>query len=334
VAVTAANPLPRAAALPGLNPAAYRAHPLHAPDCIWVEKNCYIDIWIELLHALELDPTAMLAFTVAIDFEGDQWTFFKPPHEDLRALYGLDVQELYVWRPLIEHTIEHLQAGKFISTEADAYWLPDTAGTDYRQQHTKTTIVLNEIDLAGRRAGYFHNAGYFSLEGEDFANLFRLGAAPDPAFMPLFAELVRQDRVTRAPAENLRRLSLALLRKHIAWRPRENPVQRFRARFEQDFPAIAQQGMEHYHAWVFGTLRQLGAASELSALYLRWLDPVPASRFESAAAAFLDISSLSKSLLLKIARAVNAKRVLDASASFDAMAAAWARVTAELGRVT
>jgi len=40
---------------------------------------------------------------VAIDFEGDQWTFFKPPHEDLKALYGIDVQELYVWRPLLEH---------------------------------------------------------------------------------------------------------------------------------------------------------------------------------------------------------------------------------------
>ena len=42
----------------------------------------------------------MLPFTVAIDFEGDQWTFFKPPHDELCDLYGLDVQELNVWRPL------------------------------------------------------------------------------------------------------------------------------------------------------------------------------------------------------------------------------------------
>ena len=34
-----------------------------------------------------------------------------------------------------------------MSVEADAWWLPDTAGTDYRQQHTKTTIVLADIDL-------------------------------------------------------------------------------------------------------------------------------------------------------------------------------------------
>jgi len=127
VALSEATPQ-RAAALPHLDPANYSRHALHSPECNWVEKNCYIDIWIELIHSLKQEPLAMLAFTVAVDFEGDQWTFFKPPHEDLKALYGIDVQELYVWRPLIEHAVEHLRDGKFISTEADAYWLPDTAG--------------------------------------------------------------------------------------------------------------------------------------------------------------------------------------------------------------
>jgi hypothetical protein len=84
--------------------------------------------------------------------------------------------------------------------------------------------------------------------------------------------------------------------------------------------------MEHYHAWVFGTLRQLGANSELSAAYLRWLD----GSFESAAGAFSDLSAVSKSLLLKVARAVNAKRALDAAASFEQMAEAWERASASL----
>ncbi|HEV7554538.1 MAG TPA: DUF1839 family protein, partial [Kofleriaceae bacterium] len=120
---------------------------LHAEDRAWVEKNCYVDIWIEVIHAIGCDPIAMLPFVTAIDFEGDQWTFYKPPHEQLRALYGLDVQELNCWRPLIEHAEEHLAAGKLISTEADAWWLPDTSGTDYRRQHTKSTIVLNDLDV-------------------------------------------------------------------------------------------------------------------------------------------------------------------------------------------
>ena len=323
----------RAAAFHGLDTRSYQRHALHATDLSWVEKNCYVDVWIELIHALDLDPMAMLAFTVAVDFEGDQWTFFKPPHEDLRLLYGLDVQELYVWRPLIHHALEHLAAGKFISTEADAFWLPDTAGTDYRQQHTKTTIVLAEIDVAGQRLGYFHNAGYFSLEGEDFVRLFRIDVPSDPAFMSMYAELVRYDRAARVSTELLRAASLQLLRKHLDWRPADNPIERFRLRFECDLPAIATQGMAQYHAWVFGTLRQLGAASELSALYLGWLDPAQTGGYGAAAAACTEISTICKSLIMKVARAVNAKRTLHCAASFDAMGLAWDRATAGLRSV-
>lgn len=307
----------------GLDPTRYTRHHLHSPERIWTEKNCYVDIWIELVHALGLEPNAMMAFTVAIDFEGDQWTFFKPPHEDLKRLYGLDVQELYVWRPLLDHAVEYLHAGKLISTEADAFWLPDTAGTDYRSKHTKTTIVLESVDVAARRLGYFHNAGYFALEGEDFVKLFRLEAAPDPEFMPLFAELVRCDRARHLDARALREASRELLRKHIEWRPQVNPIPKFRERFERDLPELVREGMGAYHAWVFGTLRQLGAASELSALYLRWLDGDPEGRPSLAAEAFLKSSTVCKSLVLKIARAVNTKRALDASASFEELADTW-----------
>jgi hypothetical protein len=307
----------------GLEATQYIPHDLHSPERIWSEKNCYVDIWIELVHALGLEPHAMMAFTVAIDFEGDQWTFFKPPHEDIKRLYGLDVQELYVWRPLLDHAVEHLAAGKFISTEADAFWLPDTAGTDYRRKHTKTTIVLESVDLAGRRLGYFHNGGYFILEGEDFVKLFRLEAAPDPDFMPMFAELVRCDRARRLDARALRSASRELLRKHIEWRPQVNPIPKFRERFELDLPKLTSQGMEAYHAWVFGTLRQLGAAAELSALYLRWLDDDPEGQSAPAAEALLKTSTVCKSLVLKIARAVNSRRVLDASASFDELTSTW-----------
>ena len=64
----------------------YERHSLHAESATWVEKNCYVDVWIELVHALGCEPLAMLPFTAAIDFEGDQWTFFKPEHEELFEL--------------------------------------------------------------------------------------------------------------------------------------------------------------------------------------------------------------------------------------------------------
>ena len=43
------------------------------------------------LHTLELDAHAALAFTISVDFDGDQWQFFKFPLEDLRFVYGLEV---------------------------------------------------------------------------------------------------------------------------------------------------------------------------------------------------------------------------------------------------
>lgn len=314
----------------GLDPANYTRHSLHGEECIWVEKNCYIDLWIEALHALRLEPLAMLPFTVSLDFEGDQWTFFKPSHEELRDLYGVDVQELTVWRPLLEHAQEHLAAGKWISTEADAWWLPDTAGTDYRRQHTKTTIVMNDLDVANQRLGYFHNAGYYMLEGEDFIKTFRLDAAPDPTFMPLFAEFVRVDRVVRRPAEELARMSLALWRRHLQRIPTSNPVTRFRERFERDLADMQQRGLPYYHAWAFGSIRQLGAAFELAALNLQWLQAQRHQGLDQASAAFLDIANLNKAFILKAARSVNTKRPFDGAAMFMQMEQAWERGTMAL----
>src|SRR4029079_1878071 len=75
-----------------LDPATYVPHRLHGADRLFAETNCYVDVWIELLHAHGLEPAAMLAFCAAIDWEGDQWTFFKPPHADLEALYGVEIE--------------------------------------------------------------------------------------------------------------------------------------------------------------------------------------------------------------------------------------------------
>jgi hypothetical protein len=314
--------LTHAIALPDVQAQGYRSHVLHSEQQVWVEKNCYIDIWIELLHAVGADPHAMLPFTLAVDFEGDHWTFIKPSLTELRQLYGIDVQELNVWRPLAEHALEHLGAGKLISTEADAFWLPDTEATDYRRQHTKTTIVLNEIDLEREHLGYFHNSGYFELTGEDFRRLFRLGEQ-DPAALPLYAELVRVDAMQRRPAPELAALSMRLLREHFDRRPRRNPVQRFGERFAHDTPLLLERGLPHYHAWAFSTVRQLGSAFDLAAACLRWLAQHDQADFTGAAQRFDAIAQGCKALILKVARAVNARRPIDAAALVSDMTQAW-----------
>ena len=309
----------RIATLPGLDPATYKPHALHALDRIWPETNCYADLWIELVHALGLDPHAMLPFVFALDFEGDQWTFFKPQLADLRTLYGIDVQEMTLWRLPLEHALEHLAAGKLISIEVDSWWLPDTAGTDYRAAHGKTTIVVNDVDTVARRLGYFHNGGYFSLEGEDFDRTFWLDG--DAPVLPPYAELIRVDRAVARNTDELRSLSRQLLAEHLGWRPADNPVERFRTRFATDLVELHQAGMPKYHKWAFAGLRQLGAASDLAAAYLRWQwqADAPASAIE----AFERIANLAKILTLKSARAVNSGKPLDAAESFYEMAAAW-----------
>jgi len=317
-----AGPAQRAMAL-RVDPASYERHALHGPSTIWPEKNCYVDLWIELLHALDLDPHAMLAFTPAIDFEGDQFTFYKPPHAELRRLYGVDVQELTVWRPLHLHALEHLAAGRLISVEADAYWLPDTAGTDYRHKHTKTTIVLADIDMAARRLVYFHNAGCFSLDGEDFDRTFRLGLPADPTYMPLFAEFVRVDRRIARDGDTLRAQSSALLTEHLAWAPTHNPVSRFAERFAADLPSLREEGLDHYHAWAFATVRQLGSAFELAARHLAWLGAQAPAGAETAREQFDAIATSAKTLILKLARVVTSRKPVDAVALFDDMASAW-----------
>jgi len=321
----------RIAVVKSLEALDYQRHMLHAEDCIWVEKNCYVDLWIELVHALRLEPRACMGFTLAVDFEDDQWTFFKPSHDELRELYGVDVQELTVWRPLIDHAVEQIRAGKWISAESDAFWLPDTAGTDYRNQHTKTTIVMNDIDVEAKRLGYFHNAGYFTLEGEDFVKTFRLDIeGEDPEFLPLFAELVRVDRKIHRPLAELKSMSRALLRKHLARRPLTNPVTRFGERFARDLPELQTAGLATYHRWAFAGIRQLGAAFELAAQHLEWLG---AGEFATPIEAFRLIANGNKTLILKAARAVNSGRALDSSAVFAEMSQAWDKGMESLIRV-
>ena len=351
------NDIRRAIALRGPDATRHVPHALHGADAVWLEKNCYVDLWIEVLAALGLDPHALWPCTVALDFEGDQWTFFKPPHDELRALYGIDVQELTIWRPLSEHAIEHLSAGRPISIEADAFWLPDTAGTDYRQQHTKTTIVINEVDLDARRLGYFHNAGYFEARGEDCTHLLglpddlsdleaiadwrgsrygELGASSvaleEPA-LPLYAEFIRTTRRIERPTPELRTMALRHLRTHLAFRPEDNPIRRFATRLADDLPLLRERGLDEYHRWAFGTVRQLGAAFEFASRGLAWQGAPEGSPLVLAAASFDVIARDAKTLILKGARAVASARAVDLSPLLEGMARAWDDGMAALDRI-
>jgi hypothetical protein len=295
----------------------YVAHSIHRRERAWAETNCYVDLWVEVVHTLGFDPHAALAFTLSADFEGDQWTFFKPPLGDLLELYGIDVQELAVWRPFADHVVEQVKLGRLVISEADAFYLPDTAGTDYRQAHRKTTIGIAAIDLEAQRLGYFHNTAFYWLEGDDF-----MGALQAHVSMPLYSEFARLDRLKRHSPGALRALALTQARAHLQRRPAENPLARFAKRFTDDLRWLTQGDLATWHTYAFVTLRQVGACAEIASVFLRWLELEAAT---TAATQYEIISTTAKTLILKGARAVNGRRTVDFTEALTLMSDAWAR---------
>ncbi len=316
------------AGLPTLTAAGFAPHPLHASERTWTETNCYVDVWIEVLHALGLDPVAAAAFTLSCDFEGDQWTFFKYPPEDLRALFGLEVTEMNVWRPVVDHVEEQLALGRLCTVEGDSWFLPDTRGVSYRAEHVKTTIVPAALDRVARSLGYFHNAGYFELDGDDFDGLFRLGAHADPAALPPYVESIRLDRVRRDDPDLVARV-VVLTRDHLARHPADNPVPRMAARILADLPWLADQDLEAFHLYAFGLCRQCGASTELAATFVDWLNVHHEPGTEAAADAFRDVAEGAKALQFSLARVVRGRSV-DLAGVLDGMAGRWADAMAVL----
>ena len=306
-----------------LDPATYRRHAIHGPDRIWSETNCYTDLLVELIHGMGHEPLAAMPFTLAIDFEGDQWTFFKPPAADLYDLYGMDLQELAIWRPLAEHVVEQVDAGRPVLVELDSFYLPDTGGTAYRLAHTKTTVGVNEIDVAARRLGYFHNAGYYALEGDDFRDLFMLEGTPHERVLPPYVEFVRwRADFTPPRGAALVEASVALLAKHLRRVPRDNPFARFKARFAADLEWLAGSPIERFHAYSFANLRQYGACFELAESGLRWMTRNGVEGCEGPARELRAIAETAKAFQFQLARAMARGKPMDL-APIDAMGASW-----------
>jgi hypothetical protein len=302
----------------------YSPHALHHDDCTWPETNCYVDVWILVLNSLGLDPVPALAFTLGTDFEGDQYTFFKYPHNDLRTLYGIEVQELNVWRGVAPHAVEQVTLGRFLLPEMDSYFLPDTVGTAYRAEHVKSTIAIGHIDIDRRILRYFHNRDYHTLSGDDFDGVFRLGAyAPAPGVLPPFAEIAKLDRLVHRPEGELAERAVALARSHLAMRPGANPVALHRARFAGDLEWLMGEPLSTFHLYAFATVRQAGAAFSLTAAFLRWLDARGETGLEPAAAAFETVSTTAKTIQFKLARMANLKRPVDVSALMETMEKSW-----------
>lgn len=305
-----------------LDPTTYQPHPLHAAQRDWTETNCWQDMMIEVLHVLGLDPVAASAFTFGSDFDGEQWTLFKFPPDDLRSLYGLEIEELYVWRPVVDHLEEHLGLGHLVTVEVDAWHLPDTAGVTYQTDHVKTGIVAQMLDRARRRLGYFHNAGYFELCGDDFDGVFHLPGGRAPHVLLPYMEVVKLERIGSPTEPELVERAIALASAHLARRPATNPMARFETRLHADLPALAAGGDAVYHPYAFGTCRQCGANAEVAAAFVDWLEDRAALGIGAASGHLRSISTSAKALQFVLARAARGRNV-DVAGPLGEMARSW-----------
>lgn len=311
------------AVLGTLDARTYTQHTLHQIDRTWYETNCYADVWIEMVHALGLEPLACLPFTLAIDFEGDQWTFAEPAHSDLFSLYGIDVQELNLWRSLEDHTLEQIGRQRFVLAEVDAFHLPDTQGTDYQTKHTKTTVGINLIDPATQRMGYFHNAGYFEVSGRDYSRIFPTGPQLEGS-LPPYVEFAKVSDLRRVGVENLVKESLGLLHNHLRRVPKDNPGVAFSRRFQLDVERLQCGQLPDYHVYAFATLRQLGGMFELAAHYLLWLERHGEKDLAPIVDEFEQISATAKAMILKTARAIMTRKTADFNPMLDTISSSWA----------
>jgi hypothetical protein len=303
--------------LSGEEPAGYQPHRLHGDGRTYAETNCYSDVIIELLHACGYEPLAAFGHLVRMDFEGDQWTFFKAPPEDLESLFGVDIHEMQPYRPLPEQIAEQLARGRTIIVELDSWYLPDTASTSYRSEHVKTSIAADAIDIDSQTLRYFHGPGLFELGGEDYRGVFRIGEFSDDV-LPPYTELVRFDASAPLEGDDLVRAARELLARHLDRRPRENPFHSFGEQLEAELPALLESGLDRYHAYAFATVRMAGSAFEVLADHATWL---MGERAEPSVTAMREIVDGCKALSFRLAR----RRQFDSAPLTAALADAWAR---------
>ena len=139
--------------------------------------------------------------------------------------------------------------------------------------------------------------------------------------LPPYVEVVKLDRVRRRDG-GLDDTVRALTKDHLARRPATNPMVRMQARLVADLPWLADQDLDVFHRYAFGTCRQCGANAELAATFADWLDAHDGGGLAPVAEHFRTIAMATKGLQLGLARAVRGRR-FDPEASFAPMTSAW-----------
>ena len=183
----------------------------------------------------------------AIDFEGDQWTFFKPPPGRPRACSSASTStrcsptgRCPSRSPSSSRVGPHddRRARRLVPARHRGDELPPRARQDARSSPRRSTVD-------GERLRYFHDAGLTSSTGEDYRGVFRLGAR---LLRRRAAALRRARALRRRPAADGRRAARArrasCCARHLARRPATNPFTRFGEHLARDLPGLLEGDRE------------------------------------------------------------------------------------------
>ena len=290
--------------------APHDSHLLHESGRIWEETNCYLDVLIELLHAFGEEPLAALGPTLSTRWESDQWTFCKFNDEDLRNLFGIDIQEINPWKDLHDHVLSQLAQGHVVLMEADAFHLPDTRGASYQREHVKTTIGVVALDPLAKHMVYFHGRSRFELTGNDYTGIWKLDARQKGNLLPPYLERMRKIPLERQCS--IEDIAVEILTRELKRLPDENPVSAFSDYLEAHLVFMREEfDLERFHQFSFATFRQIGACFELLASHLTWLQNRNAIVQSQAPLQFMALSKGIRTYQFQFARAISRKRVLE-----------------------
>jgi hypothetical protein len=295
-------------------------HAWHHGERVWSATNSHLDVWIELLHTLGLDPAPVLLPTLCADFEGDQWTLTNVSRADLWAAYGIALEDLCAWRPLLAHLVEQFDRGNAVLVEVDEFHLPALLGGSYQREHVKTLIAATGYDRHAHRLRYLHGAAGAEVGGRDLDALLTAGIGS--AQLPPSAWIVKLDRMSaRTPAERLQ-IGIALARLHGTRIPAHNPVRAFGEALRSHGAWLAGGDEDHYQRWAFATLHQCGASFEIASDVCAWLgshgQPVA-----SAVAPLRSVSHSARALHQRLVRVPQSGRMPDVAHTVEDMARSW-----------
>lgn len=298
---------------------AHIPHILHTSERIWTAGSSTAALWIDILHAWGFEPIAMLACTLALDFEGDQFTSFGPPIADLERLYGVTSFPLAIYDTLAAHVARQTRLGRAVLLELDAFHLPDMPAL-HHVRHGPTAVGVDRLDIETGSASYYRRGKRYEIYGEDFIGAF----GPPHSDGEYDEALIRHIRCVKRfaapePAATLAQASLGLLRQHLDRVPRSSPIAMLRLILNETLDLRMFLTPAFRHSFVYGTLTQLGSNFELLGIYLDWLNQNGCAQPEGCSHACREIAAEALVCQLRLLRASSRGQVDRCEDCFDSI---------------